>query len=84
MTLTAITELVKRTKPSGIIPIKEATVVNMASVTFPLVASTCDKYMMIPIGIIKTDTIFNNFSKECIMTEFIFFSYLASFDIFET
>ena len=40
ITLTAMTELVSNTNPSGIIPIKEATVPNIACGTFPSVAFT--------------------------------------------
>ena len=79
-----MTELVSKTNPSGIIPINEATVPKMASPTFPFVAFIWLKYIIIPIGIINIERIFNSFSKELMMTEFAFFSYFASLEMVAT
>ena len=80
ITLTAITELVRRIRPSGIMPIKAATVAITESYTLPVIVIWFAKKRM-PMGIIKIESIFNKRLNEPIIIELVFLLYLASLDI---
>ena len=84
VTLTASTVLVNNTNPSGIIPIKAATVLTIACLkSFPC-KSNWLKNNNIPTGIITKEIIFIILFKEFIISEFTFRFCFASWDIWAT
>ena len=82
ITLTAITELVSKSNPSGIIPIKAPTVLNTDVVKFPVILNWL-YIRIIPTGTITILSTLSIFSNEDIIIELTFLLYLASILILE-
>ena len=78
-----MTELVRSKRPSGIIPIKAPTVLNIELVKSPFVTPIWLYIRTMPTGTITTDKTFKMLSKDPIITEFTFLLYLASALILE-
>ena len=80
-TATAKTVLVNKTNPSGIIPIKAATVFTKETSRLWFETLNCLKNKIMPRGNIIIVIVFNILFNDDIISELIFLIYLASLDI---
>ena len=80
---TAMTVLVKRTRPSGIMPIRAAAVVTTASCREEWVMNVCRRKRRIPKGKITQETILMIRCKVSMISERTFLMYLALFMMVE-